>query len=470
MRKLTKKWQLLLYGLSGMGINMLNLIVGSYLCDALMVEAYNFEDIGTYTYLDITLVSIAVWSVMRTVAKVIDGVIDIPLANLTDRLKSRWGKRRPAILVGLIFTLIFYVAFLFPISNAEHSILNTIWLGVMLCLFYTFYSVTMTTYYATFSEIVGNEKDRALLSNFKTVFDIVYFILGYALIPLILGFGINIQIVGFIFLPLALTMLVPLIMIKEKSTRDQDVAAEEQAEAQEGEGESKPVKETSPGLIKSFVLTMTNKPFMIWMLVYSCLQFGVQMFLSGNSSLFSSVMGFTGGLSKTIIMACAFAPIPLFLLLYNKLINKYGVRVGYVFSVAAFAVAMGIMALCQESIIPDYTVRLVVACIGGVISAMGTGSFFSVGYTIPSNIACNETLKTGVSHPAMYFAVQGLIEGVVTAISTGLVWTNLVGAELMWVVPFIIIGTCVLSIALTPLLPKEIKYACKKIREPNEKL
>ncbi len=460
MKKLTKKRQLWLYGLSGMGVNMLNLIVGSYLCSALMVENYSGSDIGVYTYFDVTVVSIVLWSIMRTIAKVVDGVIDIPLANLTDRLKTRWGRRRPAILVGLIFTLVFYVAFLFPLTAAEHSILNTIWLGIMLCLFYTFYSVTMTTYYATFSEIVDNEKDRALLSNFKTVFDIVYFVLGYALIPLILSGAINIRIVGLIFMPLALTMIIPLFMIKEKSTLDKD--REEQPEGEQKEGELATVKETSPGLIKSFVLTMTNKPFIIWMVVYSCLQFGVQMFLTGNNEIFSVVMGFTGGISKTLIMACAFAPIPLFLLLYNKLIGKFGLRWGYVFSVGAFAVAMTIMAICREDIIPDYTTRLALACVGGVISAMGTGSFFSISYTVPSNIASNELKTTGVSHPAMYFAVQGLIEGVVAAVSTGLVFTNLAGAGLLWIAPIIIVGACVVSIALTPLLPKEIKFACKK--------
>ena len=40
MKKLTSKKQILLYAISGMGVNMLNLIVGTYLCDALMVEGF----------------------------------------------------------------------------------------------------------------------------------------------------------------------------------------------------------------------------------------------------------------------------------------------------------------------------------------------------------------------------------------------------------------------------------------------
>ena len=35
MKKITSRKKLLLYGCSGMGVNMMNLIVGSYLCSAL---------------------------------------------------------------------------------------------------------------------------------------------------------------------------------------------------------------------------------------------------------------------------------------------------------------------------------------------------------------------------------------------------------------------------------------------------
>ena len=96
MKKLTKK-QLTWYGIAGLGPNMLNLMVGAYLCDALMTEGFS-ANIEHWTYLNKTLIVIAVWSVFVTIAKIIDGVIDVPLGAMTDHLKSRWGKRRPSML------------------------------------------------------------------------------------------------------------------------------------------------------------------------------------------------------------------------------------------------------------------------------------------------------------------------------------------------------------------------------------
>ena len=168
MKKLKSKRQIFLYSIGGLGVNMLNLIVGTYLCDALMVEGFT-NNVENWTYLNKTLVVAGVWSVMILVAKILDGVIDIPFAGWTDNLKTRWGKRRPAILIGLIPMIISFVLFLFPISSTENSLANTIYLGVVLCMFYTFYTLTMVTYYATFSEIVDNEKYRVLLSNFKLI-------------------------------------------------------------------------------------------------------------------------------------------------------------------------------------------------------------------------------------------------------------------------------------------------------------
>ena len=450
MQKIKGRKKLFIYGMAGLGINMLNLIVGSYLCDALMVEGFQ-ENIENWTYLNKTLVVAGIWSVMIAIAKILDGIIDIPFAGWTDKLKSKWGKRRPAILLGMIPMLIAYVLFLTPLQNAEHSVLNTVWFGVMLCVFYAFYTLTMVTYYATFSEIVDNEQDRVTLSNYKTVFDVVYFVLGYALIPAFIG-SANIRIIALAFLPLSMTMLIPLFMIKERSTLDKDV---EEYKKNGGEEEE---KEEHVGIFASFKYAIKNKSFMIWMAVYFALEFSTQMFLTGQNVLYSGYMGFEG-FSITIIMACAFAPVPLTLLLYNKIVKKRGIRAGYIFSLTAYLLAMVVTLLCSQKIIPNETVRLLVAAVGGILSAFGTGCFFSINYPIPSTLAENERKATGISHPAMYFAVQGLFGGVAAAVSTGLVWVNLKnigGGQFIWIMPIVVILGGIVSMVITKFLSKDV--------------
>ena len=446
MKKISGKFKLFLYGMSGLGMNMLNLIVGSYLCDALMTEGFDVN-IENWTYMNKTLVVAGLWSVMIAIGKVLDGLIDIPFAGWTDSLKSKWGKRRPAILAGLVPAVIAYVLFLIPLQDREDSLVNTLWFGFLLCAFYAFYTLTMVTYYATFSEIVDNDKDRVALSNYKTVFDVVYYVLGYALIPAFVG-SMNIRIIALIFLPLVLTMLIPLFMIKERSTLDKDVATYSKEDEYE--------REETVGILESLKFAVKNKSFIVWMGVYFALQFSTQLFLNGQNVIYSGYVQLQG-FQITMVMACAFAPVPLTLLLYNRLVRKHGIRVGYIFSLSAYMAAMLVLMFSSKALIPNDTARIIFACFGGVLSSFGTGCFFSINYTIPSTLAEIEKKETGISHPAMYFAIQGLTGALASALSTGIIWVNLKDNDAVWLAPIIVIAGSIVSLVLTKFMDKKTR-------------
>ena len=83
MKKLTKRSQMLVYAIGGMGVNMLNLMMGSYLLSAIIASGFGEEAIKNQTFsgplgLSLDLVIAGAWAVLTVIAKVIDGVIDIP--------------------------------------------------------------------------------------------------------------------------------------------------------------------------------------------------------------------------------------------------------------------------------------------------------------------------------------------------------------------------------------------------------
>ena len=463
MKKLVGKKQLFIYAMAGLGINMLNLIVGTYLTDALMVEGFS-KDIEYWTYANVTLISAAVWSVLVSVAKIIDGFIDIPLAGLTDNFKSRWGRRRPFIFVGLLGVILFYCLFLIPVSKVEGSIGNTIWFFFILAFFYVFYTLTMVTYYSTYSEITKTEDDKLTLSNYKSVFDVIYFVMGYALIPAFVSLHLNIRYIALIFLPLSLTMLIPLFMIKEQSTRPQDVALAFDF-SKDAEKEYLDSKFEQVGMLKSIKIVFKNATFVKWMLIFMALQFGLQMFMAGENVFFSGALNFEG-YKITLVTACVFAPVPLTLIIYHKLSKKMGFKVGFIYSLLMFILAMIIMTICYK--IENDTVRLVLACFGGVVASFGVGAFFSVGYSIPAALAAMDYQKTKVQHGAMYFAVQGLASGVAGAISSGVVWVNLRDNGLVWIMGIVVGVSALVALALTFLLPKELSIFAKASLENKQ--
>ena len=111
MKKLNKRWKIILYGCSGLGVNMLNMIVGSYLCSALLIGGFD-KHIEQWTYLNRDLVIAGLWGTLIFAVKVFDGFIDIPLSNFTDNLRTRFGRRRPAIIIGFIPMIIGYLRML----------------------------------------------------------------------------------------------------------------------------------------------------------------------------------------------------------------------------------------------------------------------------------------------------------------------------------------------------------------------
>ena len=143
MKPFTKKKSLILYGCSGLGVNMLNTIVGSYLCSALLVGGFDAH-VENWTFLNRDLVVAGLWAILILVAKIVDGLIDHPLSHFVDNLNCKWGKRKTAIVMGYIPMIIAYLLFLLPIDKSA-TMLNTVWFGFLLLVFYTSYTLTMIT-------------------------------------------------------------------------------------------------------------------------------------------------------------------------------------------------------------------------------------------------------------------------------------------------------------------------------------
>ena len=435
MNKLTKRWQIFLYGCAGFGINMLNLIVGSYLCSALIKDGFE-EHVESWTYLNKNLVIAGVWSVLVLVAKIVDGLIDIPMSSLTDNLKTKWGRRRPAILIGIAPMLAAYLLFLKPL-NSEASLANTIWFAALLCIFYSFYTLTMVTYYSTFAEIVDNDGDRLFLANVKSVCDVIYFILGYALIPVFVGMDINIRTVALMFLPLSLTMIIPFLLIKEHRTDIEPVERDP--------GDAKGV-----GIVSSFTRSFKNKSFVYWLCVVFVMNIGLQLFLSGINEFFSKT-----GINMTIVMACSFAPVPATILLYNLIVRKKGLKLGFQYIMLVFAAAMLLMFFCIR--LPKGSVQLsVIGAVGGIIASFAIGAFFSISYTVPSQLAAEENLRTGICASSMYFAVEGLFEGVSAGLASGPLLTWLKVHEQTSLITVIVAFFCLAAFVMSFFLPRNI--------------
>ena len=408
IKSLDKKWKEFLFGFSGFGPNFLMVLMGAYFTDALNPVALGnnpFQAIASGTCFILPLV----FPVFYAIAKAFDGIIDIPFAHITDTLSTKWGRRRPAIAVCLLPMALSYAMCWFPIGGANNPLLNTVWIILWALVFFATYTMAMIAYYGSLSTTCTDEAQRLRVSGYKSFFDTISYCLVYALVPLLLD-GMQIHIDKFVFccLPLMLTLLIPLFMIKEG----------EKYGYPENEG-LLPEKIT---IKESIRLTFKNKVFMRWQAVNCCTFFGLQMFLVSMNTLILGGMGMNGA-EMALLNTCAFAPVPVMLYLFNKLKAKKGIRFTYQTCLIAFAFA--ILSFFFGSLFVtggNKPLQYAIGCTGGVLGSWAIGAFFMMPYHVTAQISSVEERLTKKNHSAMYFAGNAVLSSIVSAISGSFVY------------------------------------------------
>lgn len=409
---LDKKWKELLFSAAGFGPNFLMVLMGAYFTDAINpagLEKTTYQISKAVAGLGVTsLILPALFPILWTLAKAFDGIVDIPMAALTDSLSTRWGRRRPTILVCLPLMIISYALCWIPIGA---SALNTVWIFVWALVFFTSYTLAMISYYGSLSSICTGENQRMKVSGYKAFFDTISYCLTYALVPLILDLTkTHIDSFALICLPLMLTMTAPLFLIKEGEKW--------------GYPEKKGLKEEKLSILGSFKLTFSNKLFGRWLWVNSCSYFGLQMFLVGMNVMIIGGMGL-GGVEMAILNSCAFAPVPIMLYLMNKCTKSKGLRFVLCTVNIVFAFSIVLLGLGNRYFCGDNTVlKLALGITASVLSSWSIGGFFMMPYIIPSQIASVEEKVLGINHSAMYFAAQAFTTSIVGAISGSLIYEN----------------------------------------------
>jgi len=388
--KTIKKWQEPIYAIGGFGPGFLYQLVLTYLLyyyrpaqARIALGALVFAPAGAY-------------ALGMLIARILDGVVDIPIASWTDNLRSRWGRRRPMMLLGLIPTIICFILLWFPpligkSLGPDGHWGNAVYVAVISSLYFFFHTFIIVPYLAALSEIVPDENSRVRVASWQTFFNTGSYVLAFVVAPMLFArFGV--RGAAMMLLPSFITFIGPLLVIKESPTN--------------ATGAESKVEERIP-LWTSLKQTLTNKTFLIYMSSVATFYFGLQFFLGGIAFMAADMMG----LSDTqlgLMNAAAFAPVPIMLIIFNLITRKKGAKVAFRAALLVFAVAMLFFPLGWTQLnlpVPP----MVIGIICSVIGSFSIGAFFTIPYAFPAHIAAVDAEKTGKDRAGMFFAVQGLI-------------------------------------------------------------
>lgn len=422
--KIIKKWQEPIYAIGGFGPGFMYQVVLTYLLYYYRPAQARIEA-GALVF-----APAAAYAAGMLIARILDGIVDIPIASWTDNMKSRWGRRRPLMLIGILPTILCFALLWFPPITGKSlgpdgHWGNAVYVAVVSSLYFFFHTLIVVPYLAALSEIVPDEQSRVRVASWQTFFNTGAYVLTFVVAPILFDrFGV--RGTAILLLPSFITFLGPLLVIKEGPT-----------DIRKG-GQAAP----DVPLLQSIKMTLSNRTFQIYMSSVATFYFGLQFFLGGIAFMAADMMR----ISETqlgLMNAAAFAPVPIMLIIFNILSRKKGAKYAFRVALLVFAVAMLTFPLGWTKLnlpVPP----LVVGIIAGVIGSFSIGAFFTIPYAFPAHIAAVEAEQTGKDRAGMYFAVQGLINQFVGSLAG-----SALALLLSWKLGVILIGPIV---ALTMVL------------------
>jgi GPH family glycoside/pentoside/hexuronide:cation symporter len=187
------------------------------------------------------------------VGKIWDGAIDPLIGTLTDRTRSRLGRRRPWMLAGAISILVM-MTLMFTNPRIANQALLFVWVLVVYILMVTAYSIISIPYGALTPELTKDYDERTTLNAFRMSFAVVgTFVGSQAVAPVRALFADADRgwtAVGLVMSAvIAITALITFFTVREPKR-----AAEEAREQQ--------------GLRKTYLAALKNKPFVLALLTY----------------------------------------------------------------------------------------------------------------------------------------------------------------------------------------------------------
>ena len=331
------------------------------------------------------------------VGRIWDALNDLIIGTLSDRTRSRWGRRRPYLLFGALpFGLAFILMWLVPATNDKTWL--TIYYTAMYIVFDTLFTLTNVPYIALTPELAPTYDERTSLHSYRMAFSIGFGLIGavapLALVDALAGANASVEAHRAAYASMAAILgilsVIP-IYITFATTRENPAYQEL----------------PTPGLRDSFRIAASNKAFLIAAGVYLLTWIPIDLIQFVLVFLIRDYFRLNGG-DRDVIFALIFGvavlALPLWVWLAERWNKPRAYQAGMVF-LACVLIGLSFMPPGQAGLV------FIVAALAGV----GVSAAHAIPLAIlPDTIEWDE-LRSSNRQEAAYYSVITLIQKMVSA-------------------------------------------------------
>ena len=320
-----------------------------------------------------------------------DAVNDPLTGHLLDRsskFTSKYGKRFPFIVIGLIGTLGCVILLYLPFS--DNTITMVFWILFVIIVYDAFQTIFDLSIAGLIVDRFRDQKQRVKLSTYTHILAGITTILTSLFIPLLLGIYGGVSDPSAYFF-MALTIIIALFLIaipQILSVREPDEMKELRTRLnEEGKSSSSPKKVVIRAL-KDRNLMGVILVYVIWVVQIGSIQVGLSYYVVDVLGMPISAMV----VPILVFLLVGFAVVPLWM----KITKKFGCKKTYFYAIVCTAISTASFIFAW-----DYTTLIFIAALGG-IGHGGNGVVFNA---IISESIDDATLKSGIREESSYFGI-----------------------------------------------------------------
>lgn len=390
-------------------------------------------------------VPLAAIGIILAAGRILDAVTDPLIGYLSDRTRSRWGRRKPYIFIaGPILFAAFILVWTPPVQGISFS--NSIYLAVVLFFYYWGYTGVLIPWFAVLPEMSAHNQERVKIATIGVAIGVLGALLGGGLSgPLFEELG-PFQMALILGIAAFIASELTLLGIRERF--------------------SAPPGMQSPGFIQVVKEVFCDRQVMSFSIMVVFVQLTYQLMLMNTPYVTTLILKHKEA-DASILMAeviiCIAASTPLWYALLKKFPKRHVFR--GIILMMALGFALSYFIGCWQGVSPFIQAMLIFP-----VAAIPMGGMFAAVLGIIADLTDYDQLKSGQRREAIYYGIYGIVRKTGWALCSlilagvfsvfGYSAENPMGVRVLWII-------CAVSclIGLIAFIPYKLGDSKKETRK-----